>query len=671
MLNTQKSLRLSNEYKTGAPIKALTRIVLGVDTTSLHDTWVSLYEFELTHRGKLEAIKYMKSLYGQAVSYSLFQQIPHIPFRKTIKCGLVRDLKHFKPYLRGSVPKTRAALTILRQYELLYTEPSYDLSTVTDPCTKSSLWYRWAFIRWLKKTDRTLPVISFKEPKDHLTSKKGPSGSAAMTSWDEDILALPQRLIDDICRLSELLGDAGLTDRIGKLKQLLIAKGFTSKNECHSRIQVFPAGGGKTRIIAIYDYWSQRTLRSLHQAMFRGLRKVNEDATFGHHSAADWLKSVPKGVDIYSYDLTAATDRIPYWIHDQVLRQHLPKTVNRDEIADLCKSILLNRKFKLSWDPSKEVSYECGQPMGAYMSWALLAYSHHCIARFCGARRNEYRIIGDDIVILGKAGLKYKRFLDAFDIKISESKSIISYRESKHQTGEVAKRLILDGVEISPPTPNLIYKTFRDWRLAPMLLEDMVRRGWELQTDTLLGLLHSMYSKRWTQNVITVLSFPFASCEAALLLKGVVDAVSVWKEYSITELAINFVRYRIALLYKAERELSSSYEFGILFGAAPIGTDKDIYALSPVKTIRKQMMDQTIKIAKLFAKFERDILLEGGSDIVLPAIRDEELYCPDLNLNFLEKKYQRQQYYSNTLLTMKRKIDNGTLDKWMDQYNSY
>jgi hypothetical protein len=299
------------------------------------------------------------------------------------------------------------------------------------------------------------------------------------------------------------------------------------------------------------------------------------------------------------------------------------------------------------------------------MSWALLAYSHHCIARFCGARKNEYRIIGDDIVILGKAGLKYKKFLDAFDIKISESKSIISHRDSKHQTGEVAKRLILDGVEISPPTPKLIYKTFRDWRLAPMLLEDMVRRGWELQTDTLLGLLRSMYSENWTQKVITVLSFPFTNSEAAFYLKRVVDTCSVWKEYNMTELAYNYVRYRIAILEMAAFRLSKSYDVGLLIGAAPIGTDPEIYSLSPEKTIRKRMTDKTVSTARNLAKFAGEVLHMKEDSIVVPTIQDEELYYPDLSLQFLEKKYQRQNYYSNTLIAYKRRIDNGTLDKWL------
>jgi hypothetical protein len=656
---------LLGDYKKGVPIKAITLIVLGVNTNALHDYWVFIYEKETSHRGKPEAIKYMKALYGQAVSYSLYQPLPHIPFRKRLKCNLVKDLKAFKPLLRGSVPKARAALTILRQYELLYTEPSHDLSTVTDPCTKSSLWYRWAFARWMEKTRRKLPVINISKPKDHLTSKKGPSGYAAMTSWKEDLLSLPQHLVDDLCRLSELFGDELINERIITLKRLLIAEGKTNSSECHSRIQVFPAGGGKTRIIALYDYWTQRTLRAPHQAIFKNLRKIREDSTFGHASAADWLKTVPKGVDIYCYDLTASTDRIPYWMHDIVLRKHLPKSEYKDEIADRIKNLLINREFTLSWDKSQKVTYACGQPMGAYMSWALLAYTHHCIARFCGARRNEYRIIGDDIVILGKAGPKYRKFMTSNGIQISESKSIVSLRDDKHQTGEVAKRLILDGHEISPPTANLIYKTFRDWRLGPMLLQDMVRRGWELQAETLLELLSSLYSKSWVDKITTVLTFPFSNDEGAPYIKGVTQICRGWERYDNRELANLFVRYRIEILERAAFKTSKSYDIGLLIGAAPLGTDPDIYNLSPEKNVRKVMKDKTLETIRRLDVHAREILRADEETIIIPRIQDEELYYPDISFSFLEKKYQRQQYYSNTLLTFKRMLDNGTLQSFL------
>jgi hypothetical protein len=254
--------------------------------------------------------------------------------------------------------------------------------------------------------------------------------------------------------------------------------------------------------------------------------------------------------------------------------------------------------------------------------------------------------------------------MTAFGIEISESKSIICDKNSKHVVGEIAKRLILDGQEISPPTSKLIYKTFRDWRLAPMLFEDMVRRGWCVQSSVLLELLQCLYSKNWTNRVTTVLSFPFAIGKGASIWK-VTDACSGWEEYSKTELAILFVRYRIELLERTAFKTSKLYSLDLLMGTAPMGTNPEIYNLSPVKTIRKEMTDKTIRTIRRLNDFAREIPNIDEESIVIPEIQEEELYYPDLSLRFLEKKYQRQQYSSNTLLNFKRMIDNGTLQTYL------
>jgi hypothetical protein len=336
-------------------------------------------------------------------------------------------------------------------------------------------------------------------------------------------------------------------------------------------------------------------------------------------------------------------------------------------VPRLVRTLLLDRDFTLSWKDAS-VRYACGQPMGAYASWALLAYSHHCIARYCGARKNEYRIIGDDIVILGKAGKDYRKFMEAIGVTISEGKSIISPKDSKHQTGEVAKRLIRDGIEISPPTAKLIYQCYNDWRLAPMLLSDIVRRGWKIQEGPLLGYLSSTYSKGWYDKLITVLSYPFGDDPTASHLRGCVESVSRWKEYDERELAVNSVRYRIALLNRTALLLYKGINpYMIMGGVPPSGEDVDptIYALSPERVIRTDMCNNIFATINSIDDKLRLIETEDNFKDFVPAIRDEELYVPDITLQFLEKKYQRAHYLSNILLNMKKRIDSGTLQDFL------
>lgn len=75
---------------------------------------------------------------------------------------------------------------------------------------------------------------------------------------------------------------------------------------------------GKVRVFAITDLWTQSILDPLHCAIFSVLRRIPMDGTF------DQLAPVRRLVDkghkaYYSYDLSAATDRLPVSLQEQIL----------------------------------------------------------------------------------------------------------------------------------------------------------------------------------------------------------------------------------------------------------------------------------------------------------------------------------------------------------------
>ena len=50
-----------------------------------------------------------------------------------------------------------------------------------------------------------------------------------------------------------------------------------------SKLSFLSEGGGKTRVIAIADYWTQVSLLGLHKAAMEALRKLKKtDATYDH-----------------------------------------------------------------------------------------------------------------------------------------------------------------------------------------------------------------------------------------------------------------------------------------------------------------------------------------------------------------------------------------------------
>lgn len=75
---------------------------------------------------------------------------------------------------------------------------------------------------------------------------------------------------------------------------------------------------GKVRIFAITDIWTQSALAPLHDMLFDILNDIPQDGTFEQHKPIKTLLS--RGVkDIYSFDLSAATDRLPIQLQAQIL----------------------------------------------------------------------------------------------------------------------------------------------------------------------------------------------------------------------------------------------------------------------------------------------------------------------------------------------------------------
>jgi hypothetical protein len=93
-----------------------------------------------------------------------------------------------------------------------------------------------------------------------------------------------------------------------------------------SRLTAVYNTAGKARVIGITNYWVQNALYPLHREIFKFLEGLPTDGTY------DQLKPVKALVDdgstYYSYDLTAATDRLPREIQRDVLSLFIGKTLS-------------------------------------------------------------------------------------------------------------------------------------------------------------------------------------------------------------------------------------------------------------------------------------------------------------------------------------------------------
>lgn len=248
--------------------------------------------------------------------------------------------------------------------------------------------------------------------------------------------------------------------------------------------KVEPAG--KIRVFAMVDCFTQWLMKPFHESLFGFLKTLKTDATFDQSASVKSFASYlydRKITNIYSFDLTAATDRIPVSVQ-AVIMTH---AFWMHGLGEAWQSLLVDRWYDLpscSWDPSarlakrlgfdptnlpenvkctqnmwkdhkqsfvSSVRYAVGQPMGALSSWAMLAVTHHCMVAIAARRVGligfeGYRVLGDDLVIADKAvALSYLQLAKEWGIGINLSKSVISTNGSF----EFAKRFYYKYTDVS------------------------------------------------------------------------------------------------------------------------------------------------------------------------------------------------------------------------------
>lgn len=225
-------------------------------------------------------------------------------------------------------------------------------------------------------------------------------------------------------------------------------------NAVCGRLALLTEAAGKIRVVALMDIWSQWALRPLHDWIFGVLKEIPQDGTFDQlRPVKALLKKVQKGTTIYSYDLSAATDRIPIVIQELLLAQ-----IFGHEYARAWTNLLVGRPYVIPKRIAREcgvdrfLRYAVGQPMGAYSSWGMLALVHHAMVQYSAHRAGIggwfalYAVLGDDVVIAdARVARKYRALCRYLGVTIGLEKSLVA----TGRTLEFAKRLFFNGVDVS------------------------------------------------------------------------------------------------------------------------------------------------------------------------------------------------------------------------------
>jgi hypothetical protein len=464
---------------------------------------------DLNSKGKLAALGYPQNS----------RSLGGIWF-KTDSNGIPRVLKGIRETLSSGSPES--ALIVLNLVYLCRTPPSTDISSITSAYTGT--WSESDTTSFQSYLKRCCPRLKASTVPYHLSLKAGPNGSPASLTASLDVLASSISPGSD-WQFKHWCKELGNTDllRLYENQQadlinpdIDISKLNYPKDTLKlAKIALLSDKSGKTRQIYILDWWRQQLLLPIHDAMMLWFKTQRQDATWDQNGKVTEIMSWTKqGKTLYSFDLTSATDRWPIWHQRMVIQSAFGSIWG--EVWHDC----LSTTKPYFPEIGKWISYEVGQPMGAYSSWPALNITHHLTIRWIADKLGcepDYMVLGDDIVIANDILAQgYIEVLDKLGVTISKSKSVIC-KDGGPSSAEFAKHLLKDGKNLTPVSPSLLKEIYEDWNIPKfidLLREISVTQGNQVivqegniwLSPLVCRLLEPL--KRYKDDILVILSSP-------------------------------------------------------------------------------------------------------------------------------------------------------------------
>jgi len=240
-----------------------------------------------------------------------------------IRMGLSHGLPKILPSsLRDSIraretKEIRAILTIVSLFRVLQCEPKPKLETITSPFKGMSPDLpRYEVMAVLKELK---PLIKPFENTLHISMAAGPNKNPAALGLSLDAFALKDKpeLLDSIKTLSSFSKGFNVYEAL--LSEISLVKDMIpDKDPILSKLSLKEEAAGKVRVFAILDSWTQSALTGLHKSLAHILKNIQQDGTFDQSKPLYNL--MEKKLDnLYSFDLSAATDRLPIVLQTHIL----------------------------------------------------------------------------------------------------------------------------------------------------------------------------------------------------------------------------------------------------------------------------------------------------------------------------------------------------------------
>jgi len=358
-----------------------------------------------------------------------------------------------------------------------------------------------------------------------------------------------------------------------KLSSLMSLSGW--RDDSLRKLSIKADREGKSRIFAIFDYWSQTVLTPLHDWGYSVLRKIPQDCTFNQTEGLKKIQEVKSRKIYYSYDLKSATDRFPVLVQQQIL-----SLIFNPSYADAWRRIMTEEPFRLA-GVEQPIKWAVGQPLGAKSSWAMFTLCHHVVVHIAAIRTNSeahYVLLGDDIVLRGRAlAVEYKRIMSSLGVSISEQKSHVS-----KDTFEFAKNWVHKGINMSGfPIVGFIESLGKPLEMAVLFFFEVPMKGYlfSICPRTLSSFFLPLVSI--TDNTRLAVYNANRVCQVYSLLGWLHDRHSGWAKYLVQSAGL------VVNQYDANEHITKVFHAKVLKEITQRVQDLQVFAVDLFSKVRE------------------------------------------------------------------------------------
>jgi hypothetical protein len=538
----QTIVRLIRTFRSPLGARKIKRLVKMLNTiykTNINHhlivNYIEFMEHLIVNHGYNRAAKVYKELCSYATRYALEHRstpVTHLKHYGSDKFPVV--LKPFRKMLEGTYESRIASLTVLDIHKLygvgniipdvkgivkegvLPSEENFNFKPgnffmkLFGKTGKAI--FKEIANRWEELLEAEFPKSKLIERCDKLSlhstilisSKSGPNGPCIPSSvLDYDGIANSVTkdgltLLDHVKAMSKLTNNEQLLCLLEQYrenyeKSLQNPFCCTDTTNFTGRLTDKQEHSGKSRWIAIIDFFTQSSLKGMHCYHADWLKDQPGDGTFDQNKSFREIVELSKQIVsedeiLASLDLSEATNRLPVDLSAEIIQKQFGPRYSK-----IWKILTTDRDFHMP-DGKTSVRYEVGQPMGTYTSWTALAITNHLLAKvselmvFKKAVGSIFFIVGDDFVCKGlKLSAMYTFILISIGVDISELKGY-TFRTSFEfersgltqkvpNTAEFVKRVCINGVELTPLRPSTIFLGLGDPIDFNQMVDTLYNRG--------------------------------------------------------------------------------------------------------------------------------------------------------------------------------------------------